>query len=358
MMFRTFIPTRLASQIFDLALWALAGLHLLLLLSFLLILGALNPAGAAQDDACRGTDLLAAMRAEDPAGYARLQAEAAEIENGNSIFWKIEKPGLAASYLLGTMHVTDPRVLAMPDGAKAAAAAARVIIVESDEILDENKAMAKLLAKPQLTMMTDGRTIEHYLTPQEKSDLEAGLKARGIPLAAVSRMQPWMLSSFLALSACELARKTGGADFLDKQIAEDAAQAGRQVQGLETMEEQLEAIASIPTDFHVKSLLEMVRLGDRMTDVTTTMTDLYLKGEIGMMMPMLKVVAPDSAEGEGYAQFEERVVTDRNHRMAERALPLLAEGGAFIAVGALHLTGDQGLVTLLRKAGYTLTPDP
>lgn len=338
----------------DLALFALAALHLLLLLSFLLVLGSLQPARA--EEACHGKNLLTEMQAKDPTAYAALQADAGKVENGRSIFWKIEKPGVPTSYLLGTMHVTDPRVLAMPKGAAEAKAASKVVVVESDEILDEKQGMGRLLAQPQLTMMTNGKSITDYLSLEDQKTLEAGLKIRGIPLSAVSRMQPWMLSSFIALPACELARKAGGAEFLDKKLAEDAVRDGKSVKGLETMQEQLGAIASIPIDFHIKSLIEMVRLGDRMDDVTTTMTDLYLKGEIGMMMPMLKRVAPDSSEGEGYAEFEERVVTDRNHRMAERSLPILAEGGAFIAVGALHLVGEDGLVTLIRKAGYTVTP--
>ena len=55
------------------------------------------------------------------------------------------------------------------------------------------------------------------------------------------------------------------------------------------------------------------------------------------------------------AEFEERVVTLRNHVMAERAGPILDRGNAFIAVGALHLPGEQGLVALLTQAGYTVS---
>lgn len=340
----------------DIALWLIAALHAALLLSFLLVLGYAQPARAqGQDTACRGTNVLTRLKADDPAGFAALEAEAAKVENGKGLFWKIDKPGLAPSYLLGTMHVTDPRVLAMPKGAVEAKAGSRVIVVESDEILSEQQAMAKILAKPGLTMMTDGKTIQSFLSAEEVAKLEAGLKARGIPLSAVSRMQPWMLSSFIALPACELARKAEGASFLDKKIAEDAIRAGKPVKGLETMEEQLSAMASIPTDFHIKSLMEMIALGDKMDDVMFTMTELYLSGDIGMTMPMLKAVAPDGADGEGYAEFEERIVTQRNRTMADRASPILAEGGAFIAVGALHLGGPDGLVTLFRQQGFTVT---
>jgi uncharacterized protein len=342
----------------DIALWLIATLHIAVLLSFLVVMGFAQPARAedkAQDAACRGTNVLLQMKAEDPQAFSVVEAEAAKVENGKGLFWRIEKAGLAPSYLLGTMHVTDPRVLAMPSGAMEANASAKVIIVESDEILDEKRAMGKILAKPALTMMTDGKSIQSFLPPEDVAKLEAGLKTRGIPLAAVSRMQPWMLSSFIAMPACELSRKAQGASFLDKKIAEDAIRAGKPVKGLETMEEQLSAMASIPTDFHIKSLMEMIALGDRMDDVMFTMTELYLSGEIGMTMPMLKAIAPDGADGEGYAEFEERIVTQRNHTMAERASPMLNEGSAFMAVGALHLVGADGLVALFRQQGFTVT---
>jgi uncharacterized protein YbaP (TraB family) len=75
-------------------------------------------------------------------------------------------------------------------------------------------------------------------------------------------------------------------------------------------------------------------------------------------MPMLESQAPsppDESDKEGYAAFEKRIITDRNHVMAERASTYLAKGGAFMAVGALHLPGEEGLVELLRKQGFTVT---
>ena len=60
-------------------------------------------------------------------------------------------------------------------------------------------------------------------------------------------------------------------------------------------------------------------------------------------------------DASGYAAFEERIVTMRNHVMAERSAPILDAGNAFIAIGALHLPGKQGLVALLEDAGYTVS---
>ena len=255
------------------------------------------------------------------------------------------------------MHVTDPRVLEMPAAASPAFEKAATVIVESDEILDDKKIAASLLGKPELTMFLDGKSITDILPPDNVARLEKGLKERGIPLNAVSRMKPWMLSSFVALPACEFARKATGLSFLDKKLAEDAVANGKRLVGLETMVEQLTAMSELPMEFHLQALIETLELGDRMDDVMTTMTDLYVAGDIGMTMPMLKSLDPKKAadNDKGYAAFEQRIITDRNHVMADRSTNELAKGNVFMAVGALHLPGEGGLVELLRAKGFTLT---
>ena len=138
--------------------------------------------------------------------------------------------------------------------------------------------------------------------------------------------------------------------------AEQALADGKAVDGLETIAEQLDAMASLSLEFHVRGLVETLSLGPLLEDVTATMTDLYVAGETGMIMPMLREAAPEGHErdAQGYADFEERIVLARNRIMAERAEPFLDEGHAFIAVGALHLPGDEGVIELLRDAGYSV----
>jgi uncharacterized protein YbaP (TraB family) len=341
----------------DVLLWLAAALPLALLAAVVVALLSVAPANAAEPVTCNGKNLLPGLQESDPAAYRKILAEAEKTPNGKGLFWKIEKEGLKPSYLLGTMHVTDPRVLTMPAAARKAAADASTIVIESDEILDEKKAAAAMLMHPELTMFMDGTTIRDHLSAEDATLLEDGLKERGLALAAVARMKPWIISSFVALPACEIARKAGGASFLDKLIAEDAIKVGKKVAGLETLAEQLKAMADLPVEFHLQALIETLELGDRMDDVIETMTMLYLAGETGMTMPMLAAVTP-SKPGEdesGYAAFEQRIVLDRNKVMAERAAPMLAEGNVFVAVGALHLPGKDGLVELLRKQGFTVT---
>jgi uncharacterized protein YbaP (TraB family) len=115
-------------------------------------------------------------------------------------------------------------------------------------------------------------------------------------------------------------------------------------------------MASLPMDFHMKGLVDTLKLGERMNDVIETMIVLYTQGETGMFWPLFRAVLPSEAgDDSGYAAFEEAMVTARNKAMATNAEPILAAGNAFVAVGALHLPGDKGLITLLRNAGYTVT---
>ena len=347
----------LADRLADTGLWLLAVVNVLLALSFLLVLASLSPASAQDMPACGGENLLAKYEKDDPAAFARLRAEADAVPNGKGILWRIEQDGKPASWLLGTMHVTDPRVLAMPEAARTAYAAADTVIVESDEIADEKKAALAIMARPDLTMFTDGKSITDFLDTEETTTLTEGLKSRGLSLAAVARMKPWMIASFVALPACEIARKSSGAAFLDQRLAKDALAGGKTLKGLETMVEQISALDSLPLEPQIQGLVQTVALGDGLEDVIETMSQLYLAGDTGMIMPMMRAASPDTGDdASAYADFEQRIIVDRNHVMATRAAPILEQGNVFMAVGALHLPGPEGVVELLRKQGFTVEP--
>ncbi|MBP1858414.1 TraB/GumN family protein [Rhizobium herbae] len=350
------IRLSVADRLGDNILALIATLHVLFALSLIVTLFAVSQARA-EDASCGGKNLIADMRTSDPARLAALEKEAAAVPNGKGTFWKIEKAGIAPSYLLGTMHVTDPRVLAMPKGADAAYQTAKTVIVESDEIVDDRKAAAAIMMQPGLTMFADGKSIKDFLKPEETEKLAAGLKARGIPLTLVARMKPWMIASFVALPACEMSRKAAGASFLDKKLAEDALKQGKTLKGLETLVEQLKAMDALPVEFHLQALIETLDLGDTVADVMETTTDLYLTGDTGLIMPMMKAVSEEkSADSDaGYADFEQRIITDRNRTMAARARPILDGGAVFMAVGALHLPGKDGVIELLRRQGFTIS---
>jgi hypothetical protein len=339
------------------ALGAVNALFALIFLAVLLV--AMHAMPAAADD-CRGENILAAMRDDDPEGYKRLRAEAEATRNGDSLLFRIDKPGVEPSWLFGTMHLTDERVIDLPEKARKAFETSATVAIESTEILDPAKAQLALFSKPELTMFTGSDDLSDYLTDEQREILKTGLAARGVQLALVERMKPWLITGMIALPPCELDRKKAGQSFLDLKLAQDADKAGKDLAGLETIMEQFEAMASLPMEFHVAGLVETIALGDRIDDIIETMIQLYVAGDTGAIWPMLRAVSPEmDTDGEladSYAEFEETMVHVRNETMVERSLPLLDKGSAFIAVGALHLPGDKGLAALFEKAGYKVTP--
>ncbi|MET3522690.1 TraB/GumN family protein [Mesorhizobium abyssinicae] len=333
----------------------LVALNVLFFLSFLIV-ALLAGRAHAETPACGGTDMLSALRKDNPAVYSKIEAEAAATPNGKGLLWKLEKPGEKPSFLFGTMHMTDPRVTTLPPAAQKAFDAADTVVIETTEVLDQQKMMAALLKEPDLMMFTDSTTLSSLLSPDDAVAMNKALDARGIPPATVAKMKPWLLSAMVALPACELARKAGGAPVLDVKLAEDAKASGKSVEGLETVADQLHAMASLPLAFHMKGLVDTLKLGDKVNDVNETMIVLYQSGETGMFWPLFRVVLPgDEDDPAGYAAFEETMITSRNKVMADHAGPFLTRGNAFMAVGAMHLPGPQGLVEDLRKAGYTVT---
>ncbi len=337
------------------ALAALGFLNIAFLAAFFVTLMALG--ARAETPACTGHDLVAAMTADNPQELADLRAEAAKIPNGNGLLWKIEKPGAEPSWLFGTMHLTDPRVVELTAPAQAAFDSADTVVIEATDAIDKKKVAVALAKRPDLTMFTDGTTLTSLLDDDQKKLVTQELEKHGIPLAAVNLMKPWVIASAVALPACEMARKQSGAAFLDARLALDAESAGKTLGGLETVLSQLEAMNSLPIKFHVDGLVDTLALGDSLDDMVETMIVLYKQGETGMIWPLLRAVSRDSGvEDDGYAAFEQTMVTTRNHGMAEKAKAFLDDGNAFIAVGALHLPGEEGLIELLRKAGYTVTP--
>jgi len=334
----------------------IAAVNLIFLLSFAFTVALAMGRAHAETAACTGKDMMVELEKSDAPLLAKIKADAAQTPNGVGLLWKIEKNGEEPSYLFGTMHMTDPRVTSLTPLAQKAFDGSKTVVIETTEVLDQQAMLASIMAKPELTMFTDATTLNSLLSPDDIAIVDKALASRGIPPASVAKMKPWMLSAMLALPVCELARKAEGAPVLDIKLAQDAKAAGKKLAGLETVAEQLQAMASLPMDFHIRGLVDTLKLGDKMDDVIETMIVLYTKGDTGMYWPLFRAVLPDEGSDQaGYAAFEQTMVTARNKVMAAHAEPILASGNAFIAVGALHLPGKDGLIEMFRKAGYTVT---
>ncbi len=329
-----------------------AALHAILLAAFMLTVVSASQALSAEQARCTGTDLIARLEMERPADLAQARREAAETVNSTSVFWKISVQGKPDSYLFGTMHSPDPRVARMEGSVKSAFDTTTKVIVESTDALDPAKMQAAMLRLKDQAFLAPDTSIEELVSPNALPKLQQQAQARSIPWAVARRMQPWMIAAAIARPVCETA--DAASPVLDQLIANTALANGKELIGLESVDDQFRAVTAIPQDFHVNALADLVELGDFTDDVMETTKLLYLEGNTGMMLPLVRLYSPKAYAGKGYSQFQEELIGKRNHVMAQRALQHLEKGGVFMAVGAMHIPGDDGLVALLQAAGYTV----
>jgi uncharacterized protein YbaP (TraB family) len=163
------------------------------------------------------------------------------------------------------------------------------------------------------------------------------------------------VAAALSVPRCEQARQTAGLPTLDMVVGSTATALGIPVEGLEKIEEQLGVFTSLPLDTQAKYLIAVARSGFHMTDYFETLIQLYERRQITALLPLSKYIDPAANDVEVMQFFERDLISKRNRLMHERAIKLIDGGNAFIAVGALHLPGNDGLVELLRRSGYQVT---
>lgn len=309
----------------------------------------------AEAPACTGTDLLAEMRAKDPNAYAALRAEADAIPNNHGLFWKIEPPnGAAPSYLFGTVHVTDPRVHDLRPPVKAALDKAAAVIVESTEALTATDMAKNMFKVAGLMVLPGTQTLDEVIPPDDLAAVKAFYEEEG-GYEAHFKYRPYMLAMTLSYAPCEVARQTEGLPSLDAAIATTYKAGGAKLAGLETLREQFTSMSDMPMAEQVDWLLQAIKLRSEIEDFTETLIRLYLAQETGMLLAWSRDMTIRHGTEATWESFRSLLLDTRNKRMAERAVPFIDDGNAFIAVGALHLPGETGLVQLLRDRGYKVT---
>lgn len=302
---------------------------------------------------CNGFNLLDKLAATDPAIHDRIVAKTAVLRNGNAVLWKLEKAGSPPSYLLGTVHLTDDRVTRLDQATEAALASASVLLIEN-AAKPTGPTMRSNSAILDAGIYTDGRSLDTVLSTSEFEEVRSA--TGGMPPEILRRYRPWMVSLMLSASACERQRIANGYRVLDMVVVERATERGIPIEGLETTEEQISALAAIPDDEQLGMLRASIALIGDGENLRETMVQLYLTRRMGALWDLQLALAEKAGiPASAFASFERTLIADRNRRMRDAALPYLEEGGAFIAVGALHLAGDSGLVELIRGAGYTVS---
>jgi uncharacterized protein len=235
------------------------------------------------------------------------------------------------------------------------------VVIESTDVLDQSAMMTALDGNPELTMFTDATTLRSLIPADDIADGGGALRQRGMPLSSINKMKPWMVSALIALPACEFDRKAAGKPILDIMLARQAEAAGQAPGDWRPWSTSLAPWPRCRWICTSRGWWRPCAWATGSTMCSKPWSLLYLpRNASACSGPSSGRCCPPVRDGEaGYVVFEETMVTMRaTAPWPKDPRPILQRGGAFIAVGALHLPGPEGLVELLREAGYEVTPEP
>jgi len=259
-----------------------------------------------------------------------------------SLLWEVSGNGLKEkSYLYGTFHLLCPEDLVFGKKVTEKLEASKALYCELD------------FSNPQIgvemqmgMMMSEGHTIREYTDSVTFARMGDSLKAKvGMPIEMVNSFKPMLLASLLYPSALGC---NPGSPELELMRLADAK--GAKIAGLETVADQMKVFEGIPYNLQTKMLEEYLLSKDAMKNETEQMLGIYRKGDIKAMHDFMQ---DDKSGLEG---FMDLMLYDRNRNWVETIKVQSAKEPSFYAVGAGHLGGEEGVIALLRKAGFTVKP--
>ncbi len=305
-------------------------------------------------DGCRPASLLNELDGKDRFKLEQLLRKAIGVENSQAILWRVEKDGVEPSHVFGTVHVVDENLRELRPATLAALAQSKTVALEAEEL--SRPAFRYAMAQVGPLMVTRERPLQFLLAEDEMKIVEKSLWDAGFPKEMALGLRPWVVTLFLTDSPCQRSKAEAGLKSLDLLVADEAKARGLRLVGLETMYEQYETMASLDDTAQAAWLKASIHLHDKVDDMAHTMAELYRFRRIGMVWDLTRELAPHAGlDGNVLDAIRDQLVTKRNARLFARSLPLVESGGAFVAVGALHLAGPDGLVAKLRAAGYSVT---
>ena len=304
---------------------------------------------------CHGRDLFPALKSEAPAAYAAIETAASTMPFRYGKLFRLSRAESEPSYLFATLHLSDPRITSFSPRLTATLTGSKIVVLETVETGDVLRRAIRNnhAAWRRATLARENQRADNLLSKTDFAQLEALAARSGWPKSVAREFKASTLALMLDLSACAV-RLPETKPYLDQLIANIARENKIETVGLESMIEQIEILDGLPRETERDLLIAVLRRADRSEDFVETQIARYAEGDIGGLLAWLQSAEP--IRGVAQAQIPpaigDRLITLRNHRMRDRALPFLRRGGAFIAVGAAHLPGKEGLLSLFETEGY------
>lgn len=288
--------------------------------------------------------ILAATAALAFLSFAAGSTAAADVPPDSGRLWRIAKAGIPDSFVLGTIHVADPRVAIIAKPVANALARSRYLAVELvPEAVD--------LRTADLEELEDGKRLEPMIGADTYSRLRNELETQGVPRPVIERLKPWAAMMKISRATVKPGQKT-----LDEALFLAARNRRLQVLPLELLEEQVSALDTVPKDTQVAMLRHALEHRDALRANVEPTIEAWLRGDLeGLARVSDRTYEQFPALRDHYSRLIQHVIYDRTAVMYHRLFMPLRQGRVFVAMGALHLYGEKGLLVLLREDGFAVT---
>ncbi len=264
--------------------------------------------------------------------------------SGKGFIWAIEGKG-QTGWLVGSLHLLPPDAYPLPASMDAAFVAAEVLVEEADpEELSKPEAAAELLKR---AFFPPGQTLEASVSAATYKTLTDRATKAGLPSPALQQMRPWMVA--VTLAALEM--QQSGFDpalGLDKHFRDRAKAASKSFRTVETAMEQIGMLESLGPAMQDDLVAEALRGSS--SEISQS-KELFAAWKVGDGVRMDRILVEGAKAS---PEIYRALFVDRNRRWVPKIEACLAGARCMIVVGAGHLVGTDGLVTLLRERGYTV----
>lgn len=247
-------------------------------------------------------------------------------------------------YLLGSVHMLKPDDSTLPPETLHAYERSKALVMELDlNGIDTETVLGSSL---ELAMLPEGKSLSEVLGSELYANLSAHAQALGLEPDSMDRFQPW----FAALVLEQMALGKSGFEStagVDEQFAQLARADGKPIIALETVEEQLGFFATLSEEQQRQYLRATLKDLDSEASDAAVMVNAWRRGDSAELERLLHREASENPV------LFRVLTTDRNRRWLPKIVAMLGEDQDYlVVVGALHLVGNDGLVTLLRNQGF------
>ena len=266
------------------------------------------------------------------------------------LLWKISGRGIEKpSYILGTHHAVPFTYCDSIPGLMEAFEEVDYVIGEFDMVKMGEMTPAQMQNMQKMMMMPADTALLSLFSVEEKELLDKYLKETvGAELQMFSAMKPMTImvtvqNRILMDIIPDIASMTG----MDKYMQTLAASKGKSVGGLETMEYQMNLLYGNSLEEQADALLEMAQNGNS-KELMTELTVAYKTQNLDALWSVFK----DQMTSYEY----DALVSVRNRNWENQIMELLPVQSSLFVVGSGHLPGENGMIHLLKKAGYKIKP--